>query len=260
MQLSLLEKNKEKTKMSFLLKGIHYTYANGLRRLMMNYTPTMAIETVEFRKNSSSLYDEMVAHRLGLLALKTDLKGYKMAETPEEVESAKCSVKLSLKAKGPCTVYASEIKSKDPEIVPVFLKTPIVKLLKGQELEFEALAILGIGVDHVKWCPGLIFYSYEPTVTVNNNSSKFDEVKDKYPPQIFDKKGKIDKSLINTQTLIDACVGVCDDVVKVEYNQENFIFTIESFGQLSCKETMLKALDVFNEKLDNLQKEMVKIE
>ena len=205
MQISLIEKNKDKIRMSFLVKGIHYTYANAFRRIMTNGVPTMAIENVEFRKNSSALYDEMVAHRLGLVVLKTDLKSYSLPQSAEEVESAKCSVKLILKAKGPCTVYASEIKSKDPEIVPVFPKTPIVTLYKGQELEFEALAVMGVGQEHVKWSPGLIWYGYEPTITVNNNSNKFDEFKDKYPPQIFDKKGKIDKALINDQKLIDAC-------------------------------------------------------
>jgi|SRR3989338_872949 len=260
MQISLVEKNKDKTKISFLIKGIHYTYANALRRIIINKVPTMAIENVEIRKNSSALYDEMVAHRLGLIVLKTDLKSYKMPETPEEIESAKCSVKLTLKAKGPCTVYAGDIKSKDPEIVPIYPKTPIVKLIKGQELELEALAVLGIGKEHVKWCPGLTWYVYEPTITVNNNSAKFEEVKDKYPPQIFDKKGKIDKALINEQKLIDACEGICDDVIKVEHNENNFIFTVESFGQLSTKEMVLKAVDVFNDALDALQKETAKLE
>jgi DNA-directed RNA polymerase subunit D len=260
MQITLLEKNKDKTKVSFLVKGIHYTYANALRRIMTNKVPTMAVENVEIRKNSSALYDEMIAHRLGLIVLKTDLKSYKLAETPEELESAKCSVKLTLKAKGPCTVYAGDIKTKDPEIIPVYPKTIIVKLSKGQELELEALAILGIGKEHIKWCPGLIWYVYEPIVTVNNNSTKFEEVKDKYPPQIFDKKGKIDKALINEQKLIDACEGICDDVVKVEYNENNFIFTIESFGQLSTKEIILKAVDVFNDSLDMLQTEVAKLE
>ena len=88
----------------------------------------------------------------------------------------------------------------------------------------------------------------------------YPEVKDKYPPQIFDKKGKIDKALINEQKLIDACEGICDDVIKVEHNENNFIFTVESFGQLSTKEMVLKAVDVFNDALDALQKETAKLE
>ena len=75
----------------------------------------MAIEEVEFIKNDSALFDEVVANRLGLIPLTTDLNTY------NEKESCKCSgkgcplcqVEFSLEAKGPCTVYASEIISKD---------------------------------------------------------------------------------------------------------------------------------------------------
>ena len=47
--------------------------------------------------------------------------------------------------------------------------------------------------------------------------------------------------------------------MKVEYNENNFVFTVESFGQLTCKELVLKAVDMFNDALDQLQKETVKI-
>ncbi len=47
---------------------------------MTEEVPTMAIEDVEFRKNNSILYDEIIAHRLGLVPLKTDLKSYNLPE------------------------------------------------------------------------------------------------------------------------------------------------------------------------------------
>ena len=53
-------------------------------------------------------------------------------------------------------VYASELKSKDPAIKPVYPKMPIVKLLKGQSLEQEALDGLGNGKEDSKWSPGLV--------------------------------------------------------------------------------------------------------
>src|SRR3989338_2378222 len=137
MEIRVIENNKDEGKLSFILKNSNSAFANTLRRLIVDDVPVMAIDEVEFRDNSSILYDEMIAHRLGLIPLKTDLKGYKMVEKPEDRESLKCTVKLVLKAKGPCTVYSGELKSKDPEIVPVDKGFPIVKLLKGQSLELE---------------------------------------------------------------------------------------------------------------------------
>jgi len=139
------------------IQGSTNWYMNTLRRLILSDVPTMAIELVEFRKNDSILYDEIVAHRLGLIPLKTDLKSYKVA-TQEEIENkeylAQSSVKLTLKAKGPGVVYAKDLKSKDPKIVPVYPDMPIVKLLEGQEIELEATAVLGTGQVHAKWSPG----------------------------------------------------------------------------------------------------------
>lgn len=252
MEIRLLQKNKDKTQVSCIIKKTTPAYANSLRRLMVNKVPVMAIDEVEFKKNSSALYDEIVAHRLGLIPLKTDLKSYNLPHACkcENKGCAQCQVKLTLKAKGPCTVYSEELKSKDPAIVPVYDKMPIVKLAKGQELELEATAVLGVGKQHVKWSPCHIWYSYEAHVDVNNESPQFERHKALYPPQIFDKKGKIDKKLIIDNNLIDACDGVCEDVVKVTYNNENIIFNIESWGQLDIKTIVKTALAQFNSTLD----------
>jgi len=256
MEVRLLEKEKD-NKISFIVKVITPTWANLLRRYMMEEVPVMAIEDVEFRKNNSILYDEIIAHRLGLIPLKTDLKSYYL---PEKCKCngkgcARCTLKMTLTAKGPCTVYASEIKSKDPKVKPVYPNIPIVKLLKGQDIELEATAILGKGKEHVKWSPGIVWYTFKPKITVNNNHPDFEAYKDKYPPQVF-KNGKIDKLLIEEKNLVDACDGVNKNIVSIEYDDTSFIFHVESWGQLSCKEMVLQALDIFQEELDEFTKKI----
>src|SRR3990167_7411824 len=100
MEVRVLENNKEQGKLSFILKDSDPIFANTLRRLMIDEVPTMAIEEVEFSKNNSILYDEIVAHRLGLIPLKTDMKSYNL---PEKCKCkgegcARCQLKLTLKA------------------------------------------------------------------------------------------------------------------------------------------------------------------
>lgn len=253
MEIRILEKSKEKKYLSFLIRGTTPAYANTLRRYMIVEVLTMAIEDVEFVKNSSSMYDETIAHRLGLIPLTTDLKSYRLKKGPEDDGSAACEAIFTLKAKGPCTVYASALKPKDPAIAPVYPEIPICILLKGQELELQAKAILGKGKEHAKWSPCLVWYTYEPVLTINNKSEQLENIKHLYPPQIFDKAGKIDKAAILDNSLVDAVDGVCEDIIKVEYNKKNIIFHIESWGQLDCKTIVHKALELFDEQLDELE-------
>lgn len=160
--MKLANKQSKGNKLSFEISDGDGWYVNTLRRLVMNETPIMAIESVEITKNDSILYDEIIAHRLGLLPLQTDLGGYVLA-TSEEMEKqdflAQSSCKLTLKAKGPGIVYAKDLKSKDPKVVPVYPETPIVKLHDDQELEMEATAVLGKGKEHVKWSAGHAYFT-----------------------------------------------------------------------------------------------------
>ncbi len=259
MEIILLDYNKKKNKCSFVLKGTNAAFANVLRRTIINKVPVMAIEDVEFRKNSSILYDEIIAHRLGLIPLTTDLKSYNI---PDECSCkgklcAKCKLKLKLKVTGPCNVYASDLKSRDSKVKPVYPKTPIVKLLKGQNLELEAIAILGRGKEHIKWSPGLVYYKYKPVIEIGKYKDASIIVK-VCPVDVFDVKNN--KLVINKDNFLKCHLcGACkdiDDGIKLNESDDEIVFYLESFGQLNCKEILLKTLDIFDKQLSELQKKM----
>ena len=191
MSIKIIDKNNEK--FIFSISDIKAPYANSLRRAMIDEVPGMAIEDLEFKRNDSALYDEILAHRLGLVVLKTDLKSYTLPETCkcEGEGCARCQLKLTLKVKGPKTVYASDLKSKDPKVVPAHPKTVIVKLLKGQEIQLVATAVLGKGKVHSKWSTCSAIYKNEPVITIGKVTDP-EEVAHKCPLNLFEvKSGKL---------------------------------------------------------------------
>jgi DNA-directed RNA polymerase subunit D len=257
MEAELIEFDKKSNRLTFLLKGSEPSFANAIRRAAIEDVPTMAIEDVEIRKNSSALYDEMIAHRLGLVPLTTDLKSYVL---PEKCKCngegcARCRVQISLKAPEQGYVYASQLKSADPKIKPVFGEMPIAKLLKGQKLEVEASACLGRGKVHMKWSPGLIYYKFKPTVKIGNVHNP-SEVAKAFPPGIFEvKAGKLvlNEEVMLKHDLAGSAEKASGGTITVDESPTDFIFTVESWGQLDCKEIIEQAAEEFKEQLSELQ-------
>lgn len=219
MELKSLDKNKNEV--VFELSGTNYVVANTIRRLVNSEVCTLAIEDAHIIKNSSALYDEMLAHRLGLVPLKTDLKSYTKVEDCKckGKGCAHCQLKFTLKVKGPCTVYASDLVSEDKKVVPVYPNMPLVKLLKGQELEMECTAILSNGKNHTKFTPGLVYYHNYPQYEGKNMGN------------INEKAGSKDK----------------------------FVFHIEPWGQLEVKEMLMEAVKIMDSKLDEFEKLVKKL-
>ena len=262
MQVSLLSRSKDDLNCTLLIKGITTSYANSIRRSFIENVPVLAIEDVEIRKNNSALYDEVIAHRLGLIPLKTDIKTYEQApdnyKNHEEL-NAKQKVSLTLKAKGPGMVYASDIKSNDPAVKPVYPKMPIVNLLQGQELEFEAIAVVSVGRIHAKWSPCLAYYRQKPTIEIKKKVDNAKEVIEKQSEEIFILKNNnltVNNEKILTSNLVEEAVSLCEPkgAVNLSYNEDEIIFTIESWGQITCKEIVEEGLKQISLMCDDFNK------
>ena len=68
--------NTDSKKISIKLKGVSLEYANALRRICLNGVPVFAIDTVDIIENTSVIADEDLAHRLGMIPLKTELSRF----------------------------------------------------------------------------------------------------------------------------------------------------------------------------------------
>lgn len=123
-------------------------FANALRRTVLSQLPSWAIDEVTFYENTSPMFNEYVANRIGLIPLTWD------DSKAEEID-------FSLNAEGPYTVKAGDLKSQDSKIKVFFEDIPIIKLPTGRKLRLEAKAIKGIGRTHAKFKNALCSYSQE---------------------------------------------------------------------------------------------------
>lgn len=146
-------RKEEGNYMQFVIAGVDLDIVNSLRRVMISEVPTLAIEEVLVKHNTTILPDEMIAHRLGLIPLTdTDLK-----EATFILNSREQSDKVK-------TVYSDDLIVMTDNVAPVYEKIPILKLCKGQYVELKAVARRGIGYDHSKWSPvATCFFIPDPT-------------------------------------------------------------------------------------------------
>ena len=128
---------------------------NSIRRTIIDNVLTFAIEDVEIIKNETPLYDETLAHRLGLIPLKTNLKDYNLKSKCScgGVGCALCEVTFTLQTDNDGYVYSKELKSDDPQICVVDEQVPITKIFGKKGVHIKAKAILGEGREHAKWSP-----------------------------------------------------------------------------------------------------------
>jgi DNA-directed RNA polymerase subunit D len=161
MKIEILEKTD--TEIKFRVSDIKTSFASALRRIMISEIPTMAIEWVDFKMNSSALNDEIIANRLGQIPLVFDRKGYNFIDSCKcnGKGCTRCQVKFTLKKSGPGMVYSGDLKTRAKDVKPLYDNIPIVELFEDQEIELEAIAQLGYGKEHAKWQGAVVGYRQE---------------------------------------------------------------------------------------------------
>ena len=236
--MEILNKKNNQTAFS---ADIDESLANAIRRYV-NQIPTLAIDEVEIVKNDSALYDETLAHRIGLLPIKSD----------KISEKVKGELKLKVNQEG--FVHSGELKG---NVDVVYADIPLTNLNKDQELQLNATTKLGTGAEHVKFSPGLMFYRNIQEVTLDKSLAE--DIKKVFPNVSLRERG--DKIIIldnGAQEVSDCCEGLANKEGKdvgLE-DKDGLVVTVETYGQMPEKAIFEKAIGALKKDLLEVTKKL----
>lgn len=221
---------------------IEDSLANSIRRYI-NEIPVPAIDEIEIARNDSPLYDETIAHRMGLIPLKAD-------KTVKE----KTTAKLELNSKKEGMVYSGEMTG---NIKVVYDKIPITFLNKGQELEITATIRAGKGSEHSKFSPGFLYYRNVLEIIMDEELKN--EIKSACLYHEIKEKGK--KIMImddKKNEILDICEEISlEHGKKPELEPKNdLIITLESFGQMGAEDIFINAVETLKKDLSEISKKV----
>lgn len=243
----------KENKMEFILET-NESLANAIRR-SVSEVEVIAIDEVEFHKNDSALYDEILAHRMGLIPLreKRKIERVKVGDKP----SAKNQAQLSLKLRGPTIVYAKDLKGEAEIIYPGM---PITILGKDQELQLVAFARLGKSTNHAKFSPGLVYYRNVYGVKIKNLEKAEKIIEQVKQFLINPPKGRIKNGDVYYFTKDeDFLENLTDekDIIEI-FPSDKIVFTVESWGQKTPREIFGEAVKALELELKEIAKKINK--
>jgi len=257
MKINILE--EDETFMKIIIENTTPHFVNAIRRTLLADVPKLAIENVTIYDNTSALFDEIIAHRLSLIPLPTDLDLLVKREecTCKGEGCPSCTVHYTLSKEGECTVYSGDLKAEESSWAVKDENIPIVRLLKNQRLILEAEAELGSGRKHAKWqaiCGS--GHKYYPSIEVNEECNVCMECVNSCPRNILKaKKKKIVVENVEDCILCKTCEEVCGkDAIKVSGDPTKIIFQFETDGSLTAKRAFMEALNILYKKYDELEK------
>ena len=249
---------------------------NAIRRTLLADVPKLAIEDVEFHlgpirdettgkdyDSSTSMFDEGVALRLGLLPIPTDLGQFRKKSecTCGGAGCVHCQAMFSIDKKGPCTVYAKDVVPLgDPSLAILEPEIPIVRLGARQALLAYATAIVGTARDHAKWqVAQAVGFAPKVHVKVAKKPGCSDaclkRVAKSSPGGILQfTNGKLVVTNEANAILALPCAKECEHgSITVELSPEEFDFRFETDGSLTTREALRFALKDLKRRFEDLR-------
>jgi len=219
------------------VSDMNISLANAIRR-SAGEIPIVAIDEADIYKNDSALYDEIIAHRLGLVSLKN--------------QKLKADQTIELKLKGKGKGEKTEILAGELGEMVVYPETPIVLLGEGQEIKIVARAKTGKGIDHAKFMPGLVYYKHLAKIKLSGDGDKQTELAEIYP-EVFEMFGE--KIKVKNAAACDLDNEDMKDYPGVEISFDNkLVFSIESWGQIEAKDIFIESCKALKGNLSEVSK------
>ncbi len=265
MEIEILEMAERKAK--FILRNSSPAMANALRRTLLADIPKMAIDKVEFHlgpimdgdkeyESTTPLFDEIIAHRLGMVPVPTDLDLFIPQEecTCNGDGCPNCTIMYSLNKHGPCTVLSGDLMplgNPDLKVKDEFI--PLLELTDGQAVMIYAIAKMGTANKHVKWqvCNG-VGYSYLPIISLDSAKAGDDDVLEAVkvcPKKVFEiENGKL---VVKNPTDCNLCMACVERIgagkgLEISGDDTNFVFKFETDGSLTARQALDKAIDILS--------------
>jgi DNA-directed RNA polymerase subunit D len=252
---------KKGSTLVFELDGASPAFANALRRIMISEVPVLAVEWVDIHENSSILFDEIIASRMGLIPLRFDPGKFVM---PGDCKCGGkgcplCRAVFALEKNGPGIAYSGDLKSSNKNVKPTSPDFPIVELLKNHSIRLEAVAQLGTGKQHAKFQAANAAYQYYPEAIVHDAAKAKAALKE-CPSGLLKITGS--RATITDPAKCDLCMSCAEasgGAIEIKGDPTRFIFNVESVSGLDPGYIAAKAAEILGAKADEFRKELAKV-
>jgi len=257
---------------------------NAFRRALMVDVPKMAIDKVEIHlgaisdengktyESTTPLFDEIIAHRLGMVPVPTDgealLGGHLKPEAECDCSGTgcqNCQVMYSLNKRGPSTVYSGDLEPLgDEKLKTKDAKIPIVKLTEDEGILIYAIAHLGTGDMHARWqAVHAAGYRPIPKITINKKVNDPEKVMGSCPRDVFEiskktLKVKNPEACILCRTCENEDIGGKGNII-VDANTSRYFFKFETDGAVDPKSAIIYALRVLEARYNDFQESFLEL-